>query len=51
VQAGGLRDAQTQSGSPLAIGAELERSLGKEAATIRKNPAPLLEEALQLRDR
>jgi tetratricopeptide (TPR) repeat protein len=35
----------------LPLRAELESSLGKDAAMIRKNPGPLLEQALQLRDR
>jgi tetratricopeptide (TPR) repeat protein len=46
-----LRDAKTAPPKPVQLRKELEAALGKDTVAIRKNPAPLLEEALQLRPR
>jgi tetratricopeptide (TPR) repeat protein len=46
-----LRDAKTVPPKPVQLRIELEAALGKDTVAIRKNPAPLLEEALQLRPR
>ena len=43
-----LRDTNTPTSAPLPLRGELERSLGKDATLISKNPAPLLDQALQL---
>jgi len=47
-----LRDVKTAPvPSPTQLRAKLEASLGKHAGAIRKNPAPLLEQALQLQSK
>ncbi len=43
-----LRDTNTPVSAPLPLRGELEKVLGKDAVTVRKDPAPLLEQALQL---
>ena len=43
-----LKDANLPTSTPPHVRGELETELGKEAAGIRKNPSPLLEQALQL---
>ena len=45
------QDANAAPPAPLRLRVELESTLGKDAAAIRKNPAPLLEQALQLQSK
>ena len=43
-----LQDANLASSTPLPLRGELEAALGKDAAAIRKDPSPFLEQSLQL---
>jgi hypothetical protein len=43
-----LKDANLPTSAPVPLGEELEKAIGKEAAAIRKDPSPLLDQALQL---
>src|SRR5882757_4738744 len=43
-----LKDANLATSAPVPLSEELEKAIGKEAAAIRKDPSPLLDQALQL---